>query len=45
MADTLTEFGRFVEKRRVRIWYDDCVPADPQQVNNDIQQDIAAYAI
>lgn len=31
--------------RRVVMWYDDTVPANPQQVNDDIQTDIAAYAI
>lgn len=31
--------------RRVRLWYDDCVPADPQQVNSDIQADGQLYAI
>lgn len=31
--------------RRVRLWYDDCVPADPQQVNSDIQADLGGYAI
>jgi phage portal protein BeeE/2'-5' RNA ligase len=31
--------------RRVRMWYDDCVPADPQQVNSDIQVDMSANAI
>jgi len=32
-------------RRRVRLWYDDCVPADPQQVNSDIQADLSGYAI
>jgi len=32
-------------KRRVRLWYDDCVPADPQQVNSDLQADGQLYAI
>lgn len=31
--------------RKVRLWYDDCVPADPQQVNSDIQVDMSANAI
>lgn len=31
--------------RRVRLWYDDCVPADPQQVNSDIDTDARNYAI
>lgn len=31
--------------RRVRLWFDDCVPADPTQVNADIQADAAQYAI
>lgn len=31
--------------RRVRLWYDDCVPADPQQVNSDLQADLQGYAI
>jgi hypothetical protein len=35
--------GRYT--RRIKIWYDDCVPADPQQVNSDIQLDITAAAI
>jgi predicted double-glycine peptidase len=34
-----------VPGRQVRIWWDDCVPADPTQVNADIAQDLAAYAI
>lgn len=29
----------------VRIWWDDCVPADPTQVNSDISQDVQVYAI
>src|SRR5581483_6226868 len=29
----------------VRIWYDDCVPADPDQINKDIDTDVRAYAI
>lgn len=36
--------GRSV-RRRVRSWYDDCVPADPTQVNSDISTDISCYAI
>lgn len=32
-------------RRRARLWYDDCVPADPQQVNSDLQADLAGYAI
>lgn len=31
--------------RKVKIWYDDCVPADPQQVNSDLAEDRAQYAI
>src|SRR5207253_1686173 len=31
--------------RRVRLWYDDCVPADPTQVNSDIDTDLRANAI
>lgn len=29
----------------VKLWWDDCSPADPQQVNSDISQDLQAYAI
>ena len=32
-------------RRQVRYWHDDCVPADPQQVNSDIQADLGGYAI
>jgi phage portal protein BeeE len=32
-------------RREVRIWYDDCVPADPQQVNSDLAEDRAHYAV
>jgi Phage portal protein len=31
--------------RKVRIWYDDCTPVNPEQVNADIAQDIAGLAI
>jgi phage portal protein BeeE len=31
--------------RRVRVWYDDTSPADPQQVNDDIRTDAGVYAI
>ncbi len=31
--------------RKVRIWWDDCVPADPSQVNADIETDLHAYGI
>lgn len=31
--------------RHVRTWYDDCVPADPDQVNKDISTDATQYAI
>ncbi len=31
--------------RRCRLWYDDCVPADPAQVNADIASDLSASAI
>lgn len=37
--------GARSSRRRVRMWYDDCVPADPQQVNSDIQADLQGYAI
>lgn len=32
-------------RRKVRLWWDDCVPADPSQVNSDIAEDRAHYAI
>jgi hypothetical protein len=38
-------FGGQSEDRRVRIWHDDTMPADPQQVNQDIDQDLRAGAI
>lgn len=31
--------------RRVKMWWDNGVPADPQQVNSDIAQDIQGYSI
>ncbi len=31
--------------RKVKYWYDDCVPADPSQVNSDLAEDRANYAI
>lgn len=31
--------------RHIKLWYDDCVPADPQQVNSDIAEDRAHFAI
>lgn len=31
--------------RRVKLFWEDCVPSDPAQVNSDIMTDIAAYAI
>lgn len=31
--------------RHMKLWYDDCVPADPQQVNADIAEDRSHYAI
>lgn len=31
--------------RRIKLWYDDVVPADPQQVNSDIQLDGQLYSI
>lgn len=31
--------------RKVRIWWDDTVPADPAQVNADLAQDLANYSI
>lgn len=37
--------GGRASKRRVRLWYDSCSPADPQQVNSDIAQDLQGYAI
>lgn len=37
--------GGRASKRRVRLWYDDCVPADPSQVNSDIAADGQLYAI
>lgn len=38
-------YGSSASVRRAKIFYDDCVPADPQQVNSDIQLDIQANAI
>lgn len=31
--------------RKVRVWYDDCFPVDPTQVNADIETDLHSYAI
>lgn len=31
--------------RRCRLWYDNCTPADPAQVNSDIQVDIQGHAM
>ena len=31
--------------RKVRIWWDDCVPVDPQQVNSDLAEDRANLAV
>lgn len=38
-------YGGRSSYRRVKLWYDDCVPADPQQVNSDLQADLQGYAI
>lgn len=32
-------------KRMIRLWYDSCVPHDPQQINADISQDYQCQAI
>ncbi len=31
--------------RRIKLWYDDCIPANPEQVNADIATDVGVYAI
>lgn len=31
--------------RKVKLWFDDTVPADPTQVNADMQADMAGYAL
>lgn len=31
--------------RRVRVWWDNCVPADPAQVNSDLQTDATFYGL
>jgi hypothetical protein len=38
-------YGGRSSSRKVRIFYDDCVPADPQQVNSDLTADATGYAI
>jgi hypothetical protein len=48
VGETVTKTGGYGGRgvgRRVRLWYDDCVPADPDQVNSDIQVDLAGNAI
>lgn len=48
MGLRMTKFlaSRFSDRdRQIRIWYDDCVPPDPTQLNADIQADVAALAI
>ena len=42
---TFSGAGGRASRRQVRLWYDDCVPADPQQVNSDIAADTQGYAI
>lgn len=38
-------YGSRSTNRKVRTWFDDCVPADPDQVNKDLAEDRASYAI
>ncbi len=36
---------KFQEGEIIRIWWDDCTPPDPAQINADVAQDIAGQAI
>lgn len=38
-------YGGRSSRRKVRLWWDDCVPADPSQVNSDMAEDRAHFAI
>lgn len=38
-------YGSGRSARRAKMFFDDCVPADPQQVNSDLQLDITANAV
>lgn len=38
-------YGGKGSSRKVRLWWDDCVPADPQQVNSDLAEDRNHFAI
>lgn len=42
---TYSRAGGRASKRRVRLWYDSCTPADPSQVNSDITTDLQGYAL
>lgn len=42
---TFSGAGGRASRRRCRLWYDDCVPADPTQVNSDLSADGQLYAI
>lgn len=45
-AVTMGQGGRgAVSPARCKMWWDDCVPADPAQVNSDLAEDRASFAI
>jgi HK97 family phage portal protein len=45
LGQTLTEKLAARYDERLRIWWDDCTPQDPAQLNADLQADLAAGAI
>ncbi len=42
---TANGYGGKASTRKLRIWYDDTTPADPSQVNADIEADLHAKAV
>ena len=44
-SNTGRGYGSSGGTRHVRLWYDDCVPADPAQVNSDMQADGTFHAL
>ena len=44
-AVTMGQGGRGASPARCKLWWDDCVPADPAQVNADLAEDRASQAI
>ena len=45
LARRWEQWERDPERKQIRIWYDDCTPVNPEQLNADIAADAAIYAI